>query len=79
MNILNAIELGYQLSLINDDIQYFKNYKNELINFMIEQLKTKQKYKTKTIKIIDELNRIDLYLLNLKEQKEIFNKEIDKL
>jgi hypothetical protein len=74
--MVNEKEIDYAISLVQSDIQYFLRYKNQLKKFSIDNRATISKINMN--KIFNEVERITLYIQNLKNQEQELLKTLHK-
>lgn len=65
--MISENEIILKAESIQDDIYYFTNYKFKLTNFLVKNSKTLNQLKTK--KIIREIERVIIYIEELKIEK----------
>ena len=74
--MINQREIDYAISIVQNDIYYFVNYKNQLKKFSIDNRATITKVNMN--KIFSEIERIVIYLQKLKNQEQELLNLLDK-
>lgn len=65
--MISEKEIICKAESVQDDIYYFTNYKFKLSNFLVKNAKTLNQIKTR--KIIREIERVVIYIEELKTEK----------
>ena len=74
--MINEREIYYAVGVVQNDIQYFVKYKNQLKKYSIDN--RVQISKVNMNKIFIEIENITLYIIELKNQEQEFLKLLDK-
>lgn len=74
--MISEKEIDYAVNVIQSDIQYFLRYKNQLKKFSIDN--RVQISRIKMNKILNEVERITLYIQKLKNQEQELLNTLDK-
>jgi hypothetical protein len=75
--MINEREIYYAVGVVQNDIQYFLKYKNQLKKYSIDN--RVQISKVNMNKIFIEIENITLYIIELKNQEQEFLKLLDKM
>lgn len=74
--MVNEREIDYAISVVQNEIQYFLRYKNQLKKFSIDNRATISKVNMN--KIFIEIENITLHIQKLKNQEQEFLNTLDK-
>lgn len=74
--MVNEREIDYAISLVQNEIQYFLRYKNQLKKFSIDNRATISKVNMN--KIFIEIENITLHIQKLKKQEQELLNTLDK-
>lgn len=75
--MINEREIYYAVGIVQNDIQYFVKYKNQLKKYSIDN--RVQISKVNMNKIFIEIENITLHIIELKNQEQEFLKLLDKM
>ncbi len=75
--MINEREIYYAVGVVQNDIQYFVKYKNQLKKYSIDN--RVQISKVNMNKIFIEIENITLHIIELKNQEQEFLKLLDKM
>lgn len=75
--MINEREIYYAVGVVQNDIQYFLKYKNQLKKYSIDN--RVQISKVNMNKIFIEIENITLHIIELKNQEQEFLKLLDKI
>jgi hypothetical protein len=75
--MINEREIYYAVGVVQNDIQYFLKYKNQLKKYSIDN--RVQISKVNMNKIFIEIENITLHIIELKNQEQEFLKLLDKM
>lgn len=75
--MINEREIYYAVGIVQNDIQYFLKYKNQLKKYSIDN--RVQISKVNMNKIFIEIENITLHIIELKNQEQEFLKLLDKM
>ena len=75
--MINEREIYYAVGVVQNDIQYFLKYKNQLKKYSIDN--RVQISKVNMNKIFIEIENITLHIVELKNQEQEFLKLLDKM
>lgn len=75
--MINQREIDYSIALIQAEIYYFKKYKKNLKLFFVKNKEVINE--TKTNKIFNEIERITIHILLLKNQEQEYLQLLDKI
>ena len=75
--MINEREIYYAIGVVQNDIQYFLKYKNQLKKYSIDN--RVQISKVNMNKIFIEIENITLHIVELKNQEQEFLKLLDKM
>jgi hypothetical protein len=75
--MINEREIYYAVGVVQNDIQYFVKYKNQLKKYSIDN--RVQISKVNMNKIFIEIENITLHIVELKNQEQEFLKLLDKM
>lgn len=75
--MINEREIYYAVGVVQNDIQYFLKYKNQLKKYSIDN--RVQISKVNMNKVFIEIENITLHIIELKNQEQEFLKLLDKI